>query len=126
MLYIVDEAVRHTPFVKFQNQKLPTYGLGGYITATIWGVPDAYKRGTESEVAHKWAGWHITLAVRGVPNTLEPGTKSEVAPKWADWLHHPCLLCGPQRVRAGDKIRSGPHVGLVATSTLPFGESPML
>ena len=35
------------------------------------------------------------------------------------------LSCGgPQRLRAGDKIRSGPQVGLVTTSPLPSGESP--
>ena len=33
---------------------------------------------------------------------------------------------GPQRFRAGDKIRSGPQVGLVATSPLPSGGSPTL
>ena len=49
----------------------------------------------------------------------ERGTKSEVAPKWAWWLHHPCRLGGPQRLIAGDKIRSGPHEGLVAALPLP-------
>ena len=43
------------------------------------------------------------------------GAKSEVAHKWARWLHNPCRLGGPHRVRAGDKIRSGPQVGKVAT-----------
>ena len=32
-------------------------------------------------------------------------TKPEVAHKWAGWLHNPCHLGGPQRFRAGDKIR---------------------
>ena len=32
----------------------------------------------------------------------------------------------PQRLKAGDKIRSGPQVGLLATPTLPSGRSPTL
>ena len=38
---------------------------------------------------------------------------------WANWLCHPCRLEDPHRFRAGAKIRSGPLVGKVATSTLP-------
>ena len=45
----------------------------------------------------------------------ERGTKSEVAHLWARWLHNPCRLGEPLRFRAGDKIRSGPLVGKVAT-----------
>ena len=99
-----------------QNQKWPTSGRIGYITPAVWGVPNALERGTKSEVAHKWA----------------------------DWLHHPCRMGGPQRFRAGnkirrgpqvgglatsapgDKIRSGPQVGGLATSPLPYGGSPTL
>ena len=33
---------------------------------------------------------------------------------------------GPQRIRARDKIRSGPHVGRLATSPLPSKASPTL
>ena len=60
----------------------------------------------------------------GVPNASKRGTKSEVAHKWAWWLHHPCLLGGPQRFSTGDKIRSGPQVGrfpTLPTSPLPYG-----
>ena len=39
----------------------------------------------------------------------------EVAHKWARWLHNPCRLGGPDRFRAGGRIRSGPQVGKVAT-----------
>ena len=30
---------------------------------------------------------------------------------WAVWLHHPCCLRGPQRLRVGDNIGSGPTCG---------------
>ena len=73
-------------------------GQGGYITPAAWGVPTASERGSESEVAHKWARW----------------------------LHNPCLLGGPSRFRAGGRIRGGPDLGKVATSPLPTGGSPPL
>ena len=57
----------------------------------------------------------MTPAPYGVPLTLERGTKSEVAHKWARRLHNPCHLEGPLRFKPGDKIRSGPQVGKVAT-----------
>ena len=50
-----------------------------------------------------------------VPTASERGTESEVAHKWARWLHNPCRLGDPHRFKAGDKIRSGPQVGKVAT-----------
>ena len=101
-----------------QNQKWPTCGPGGYITPTIWGSPNLQSGGQN----HKWPtcgpSGYKTPTVWGVPNTLGPGTKSEVAHMWADWLDHPYHLGGPQCFKAGDKIRIGPHVGLVATSPL--------
>ena len=81
-----------------QNQKWPTSGQSGYLTPTISGIPTASERGAKSEVAHKWA----------------------------KWLHHPCRIRDPHRFRAGNKIRSGPQVGKVATSTLPYRGSPPL
>ena len=36
-----------------------------------------------------------------------------------------CRPGGLQRFRAGDKMRSGPNVGLVATSPFPYGEGPL-
>ena len=70
-----------------QNQKWPTCGQGGYITPANWGIPSASERGTKSEGAH--------LSAR--------------------WLHNPCRLGDSLRYSAGDKIRSGPQVGKVAT-----------
>ena len=55
------------------------------------------------------------LSSRGVPDISKPGTKSEVAHSWAWWLRNPCRLGCPQRFEAGEKIRSGPQVGPVAT-----------
>ena len=76
-----------------QNQKWPTSGQVGYITPAMCGrVPKASERGSKSELAHKWA----------------------------DWLHHTCHLQeGPQHFREGDKIRTIPHMGGLATSPLP-------
>ena len=81
-----------------RNQKWPTSGQGGYLTPVVSGIPAA---------AERWA-------------------KSEVAHKWAKWLPHPCRIGDPRRCKAGGKIRSGPQVGKVATSPLPYRGSPPL
>ena len=81
-----------------QNQKWPTSGQIGYLTPAVSGSPTAVERGAESEVAHKWA----------------------------NWLPHPCRIGEPHRCRAGGKIRSGPQVGKLATSPLPYRGSPPL
>ena len=81
-----------------QNQKWPTSGQSGYLTPAVLGIPAAAER----------------------------GAKSEVAQKWAKWLPHPCRIGNPRRCRAGGKIRSGPQVGKVATSPLPYRGSPPL
>ena len=81
-----------------QNQKWPTSGQSGYLTPAVSGIPTASERGAKSEVAHKWA----------------------------EWLPHPCRIGDPHRFRAGGKIRSGPQVGKVATSPLPYRGSPPL
>ena len=79
-----------------QNQKWPTSGQNGYLTPTVSGSPTA-------------AEW---------------GTKSEVARKWANWLPHPCRIGDPHRFKAGGKITSGPQVGKLATSPLPYRGAP--
>ena len=81
-----------------QNQKWPTSGQIGYLTPAVSGSPTAVERGAKSEVAHKWA----------------------------NWLPHPCRIGEPHRCRAGGKIRSGPQVGKLATSPLPYRGSPPL
>ena len=82
----------------WQNQKCPTSGQSGYLTPSVSGIPTASKRGAKSKVVHKWA----------------------------NWLPHPCRIGDPHRFRAGDKIRSGPQVGKMATSPLPYRGSPQL
>ena len=134
-----------------QNQKWPTSGQNGYLTPAVSGIRTASERGAKSEVAHKWAKWlpHPCrigdphrfraggkirsgpqvvemAAVSGIPTASERGAKSEVAHKWAKWLPHPCRIGDPHRFRAGGKIRSGPQVGKVATSSLPYQGSPPL
>ena len=137
-----------------QNQKWPTCGQSGYLTPAVSGIPTASERGAKSEVAHKWAKWlphpcrigdpHRFRAggkIRSgplvgkvatsplpyqIPSASERGAKSEVAHLWAKWLRHPCRIGDPHRFRAGGKIRSGPLVGKVATSSLPYRGSPPL
>ena len=132
-----------------QNQKWPISGQSGYLTPAVSGSPTASERGAKSKVAHKWANWlphpcrigephrhqsggqnqkwptsgqsgYLTPAVSGSPTAAERGAKSKVAHKWAKWLPHPCRIGEPHRCRAGGKIRSGPQVGKLATSPLPY------
>ena len=141
-----------------QNQKWPTSGQSGYLTPAVWGIPNASERGAKSEVAHKWAKWlpqpcrigdphrfraggkirsgpqvgkvaTSPLPYRGSPRfpaASEREAKSEVAHKWAKCSPHPRRIGDPNRFRAGGKIRSGPQVGKVATSPLPYRGSPPL
>ena len=118
------------------------------------GSPPLQSGGIKSEVARKWTMWlphpcrmgapslqsggqnqkwptsgrigYLTPAVSGIPTASERGIKSEAPHKWAMWLPHPCRIGDPHRFRAGDKIRSGPQVGKLATSPLPFRGSPPL
>ena len=138
-----------------QNQKWPTSGQNGYLTPAVSGIPTASGRGAKSEVAEKWAKWlphpcrigdphrfraggkirsgpqvgkmaTSPLPYRESPPLQSGGAKSEVAHKWAKWVPHPCRIGDPHRFRAGGKIRSGPQVGKMATSPLPYRGSPPL
>ena len=90
--------------------------------------------GTESQVAHKRAGWPRNPCRLGGPQRFragdrfcrgpahkwagclhnpycwvftpasERGTKSEVAHKWVGWLHNPYRLGGPQRFKRGSEV----------------------
>ena len=139
-----------------KNENWPTSGEGGYITPAAWGVPTASQRGDKIRIGPQ-VGKVATspLPPRGSPARHSRGTESELAFKWARWLHHPCRLGGPHRFRAGGqnenwptsgqgghitpaawgvptasergaRIRSGPQVGKVATSLLPPRGSPPL
>ena len=65
------------------NQKWPTSGQSGYLTAAVSGIPTASERGEKSEVAHKWA----------------------------KWLPHPCRIGDPHRFRAGGENQKWPTSG---------------
>ena len=99
---------------KGQNQKWPTCGQGGYVTAA--GVSPPLQSGGQN---HKWPtsgqGGYITPATSGIPTASEREAESESAHLWARWLHNPCHLGGPHRFGAGGRIRSGPQVGKAAT-----------
>ena len=92
-----------------QNQNWPTSGQIGYITLDVKGI---LNRGTKSVVARKWADWLHSRCRRGGPQRFR--------------VCNPYCLGGPQRFRMGDKIRSGPEVGALATSPLPSGGPPHL
>ena len=110
-----------------QNQKWPTSRQNGYVTPAVLGIPTASERGAKSEVAHLWAKWLRHPCRLGDPHRCRAGGGgSEVAQLWAKWLRHPCRLGDPHRFRAGGKIRSGPQVGKMATSPLPYRGSPPL
>ena len=79
---------------------------------TVWGAVGG--GGDPTPLRRRGGGGpHPTPFVN--PNPAERGTESEVAHKWARWLHNPCRLGGPHRFRAGGRIRGGPQVGKVAT-----------
>ena len=108
-----------------QNQKWPTSGRSGYLTRAVSGMPTASERGAKSEVAHKWAKWLPHPCRIGDPHRFKAGgAKSEVAHKWAKWLPHPCRIGDAHRFTAGGQMRSGPQVGKVATSPLPYRGIP--
>ena len=109
-----------------QNQKWPTSGQSGYLTPAVSGIPTTSERGQNQKWTTSGQSGYLTPAVSGSPTVSERGAKSEVAHKWAKWLPHPCRIGDPHRFRAGGKIRSGPQVGKVATSPLPYRGAPPL
>ena len=109
-----------------QNQKWPTSGQIGYLTPAVSGIPTTSERGQNQKWPASGQIGYLTPAVSGIPTASERGAKSEVAHKWAKWLPHPCRIGDPHRCRAGGKIRSGPQVGKLATSPLPYRGSPPL
>ena len=107
-------------------------GRVGYITLAIWGVDNAARKGTKSEVSHKSGHYlhhpgrgrgsitppsvgqtnkgpingligYITLAFLGVPNAPERRSKSELANKLGNWLHHPRRQGIPNASECGTK-----------------------
>ena len=97
----------------------PTCGQIGCITLAVSRVPKASKRGTKSE-----QGPHVgrlaasPLLSRGSPLLQSGGqnqNRAHMREVW--WLHHSCCLGGPQRFKAGDKIRIGPTCGRIGYIT---------
>ena len=111
-----------------QNQKWPTSGQSGNLTPAVSGIPNASERGGGGNQMWRTSGQngYLNPAVSGIPTASKRGAKSEVAHKWAKWLPHPCRIGDPHNFRAGGKIRSGPQVGKMATSPLPYRGSPPL
>ena len=112
-----------------QNQKWPTCGQSGYVTAACSGIPTSAERGGGGIRSGPLVGKVATspLPSRGSPPLQSGGAKSEMAHLWAKWLRHPCRLGDPHRFRAGGGgIRSGPQVDKVATSPLTSRGSPPL
>ena len=105
----------------------PTCGRFAYIPAAVSGVPNASKRGTKLEM-----GPHVgrlatsPLLSRGSPTLQSGGQNQKWAHMWAVCLHPRCCLGGPQRFKAGDKIRIGPTCGRIDCITLAVSESPLL
>ena len=109
------------------ERRTNTGGGGGGATPRFW-TPTTHPTNCRPEAPLGGGRWEGGV-LGGAPGRAVPGgggcrAKSEVVHKWARWLHNPCCLGGPHRFRAGGKIRSGPQVGKVATSSLPPGGVP--
>ena len=81
--------------------------------------------GTKSEMAHMWAQWLPNSCRLGGPRCSARGQNQ----KWPTCGHSgylPLAVLGVPNALHGDKIRNGPHVGIVATYPLPSRRSPML
>ena len=118
------------------------------------GSPPLQSGGIKSEVAHKWAKWlphpcrigdphrfraggynqkwptsgrigYLTPAVSGIPTAAERGDKIRSGPQVGKVATSPASGI-PTAAERGDKIKSGPQVGKVATSPLPYRGSPLL
>ena len=95
---------------------------GGYMATLMAG----HRKMEESKQVRDDPSTSPLKMHQGIPTASERGAESEVAHKWAKWLPHPCRIGDPHRFRAGGRIRSGPQVGKMATSPLPYRGSPPL
>ena len=93
--------------------------LGGSHCFRVGGQPHKMARMRANRL-------HEPLLSRGSPTVQSGGQLHKWAHMWADWLHHPYCLGGPQRFKAGDKIRNGPTCGQIDCITLAVSESPLL
>ena len=60
---------------------------------------------------------NLPCRLGGVPNASKRGTKSEVAHKWADWLHNPCRLGGSPTLQSGGQNQKWPTSGQIGYIT---------
>ena len=109
-----------------QNQKWPTSEQIGYLSHAVSGSPTASERGAKSEVAHKWAKWLPHPCRIGDPHRFKAGGKIRSGPQVGEMATSPLPYRGAHRFRAGGKIRSGPQVGEIATSPMPYRRPPPL
>ena len=110
-----------------QNQKWPTSGQSGYLTPAVSGSPTAAERAAKSEVAHKWAKWLPHPCRIGEPHRHQSGGQNQKWPTSGQIGYlTPAVSGSPTATRAGGKIRSGPQVGKLATSPLPYRGAPPL
>ena len=107
-------------------RSVPQVGKVATSPLPYWGSPPLQSGGHNQKWPTSGQSGYLTPAVSGIPAASERGAKSQVAHKWANWLPHPCCIGDPRRCRAGGKMRSGPQVGKLATSPLPYGGSPPL
>ena len=78
-----------------QNAKPPTNGPRLYMTLAAWGIPNASKQGTKSELAHKWV-WCIYNSCRVEnPQRYKAKTKCAMAHRGARCLHYPYRVGDP-------------------------------
>ena len=117
----------------------PTYGphlfffvprceaLGNPQDALPSGGLQRFKAGDKISTSPQMGGLTTsTHVVVGVPNASHRGTKSESTHNWAHWRRNRCRVEGPQRFTKGNRIRSGPQVGGLATSLVQSSGSPTL
>ena len=101
--------------------------LSTFLRPLVVFLPTAAERGDEIRSCPQ-VGKVATSALpyRVSPPLQSGGIQSEVAHKSAKLLPHPCRTRFPTASERGDKIRSGPQVGELATPPLPYRGSPPL
>ena len=108
-----------------QNQKWPTSGQGGYITPAAWGVPTASKRGDRIRIGPQVGKVATSPLPPGGSHRFKAGGQNQKWPTSGQGGYiTPAAWGVPTASERGDRIRSDPQVGKVATSPLPPGGSP--
>ena len=110
-----------------QNQKWPTSGQNGYLTPAVSGIPTAPERGGKIRSGPQ-VGKVATspLPYRGSPPLQRGGQNQKWPTSGQNGYLTPAVSGIPPAAEQGGKIRSGPQVGKMATSPLPYRGSPPL